>query len=44
MMFAAYPGRLIANQAFGFNTSGAQGGSERDTKRSHHCEFEMLDR
>jgi hypothetical protein len=38
-MSVAYPGRLVANQAFGFAMLGLQGGSERDTKRSRHCEF-----
>jgi hypothetical protein len=38
------PRSAIANQAFGFNMLGLQGGFERGTKRSRHCEFGMLDR
>jgi hypothetical protein len=44
MNFYRLPGRLVANQVFGFDTWGLQVGSERDTKRSRHCEFGMLDR
>jgi hypothetical protein len=40
MTFTTYPGRLVANQAFGLDMSGLQGGSERDTKRSRRREFE----
>jgi hypothetical protein len=38
-MSVAYPGQLVANQAFGFAMLGLQRRSERDTKRSRRCEF-----
>ena len=44
MTLAVCFGGLIANHALGFDMLGLQGGSERDTKRSRHCEFGMLDR